>query len=127
MVVIDPHLARGASNRGLTFHDRGGPYGRRTKSAKRVGRRRRDGLPVGALVVPTSIHEDRASELMVEHQTRQGVSRSLTAASDARAAWRSRSEHHNFGNRLAPVARIATTLRHLSRGPGRRCPVALAA
>ena len=28
MVVIDTHLARGASNGGLTFHDRGGPYGR---------------------------------------------------------------------------------------------------
>jgi putative transposase len=36
-VVIDTHLARGASNGGLTFHDRGGPYGR-TKGAKRVGR-----------------------------------------------------------------------------------------
>jgi hypothetical protein len=28
MVVIDTHLARGASNGGFTFHDRGGPYGR---------------------------------------------------------------------------------------------------
>lgn len=27
MVVIDTHLARGASNGGFTFHDRGGPYG----------------------------------------------------------------------------------------------------
>jgi len=35
MVVIDTHLARGASNGGLTFHGRGGPYGR-TKGAKRV-------------------------------------------------------------------------------------------
>ena len=35
MVVIDTHLARGASNGGFTFHDRGGPYGR-TKGAKRV-------------------------------------------------------------------------------------------
>lgn len=35
MVVIDTHLARGASNGGGTFHDRGGPYGR-TKGAKRV-------------------------------------------------------------------------------------------
>jgi IS605 OrfB family transposase len=26
MVVIDTHLARGASNGGLTFHDRGGPF-----------------------------------------------------------------------------------------------------
>ena len=35
MIVIDTHLARGASNGGFTFHDRGGPYGR-TKGAKRV-------------------------------------------------------------------------------------------
>jgi putative transposase len=28
MVVIDAHLARGASHGGLSFHDRGGPYGR---------------------------------------------------------------------------------------------------
>jgi putative transposase len=34
MVVIDTHLARGATNGGFTFHDRGGPYGR-TKGAKR--------------------------------------------------------------------------------------------
>src|SRR5690606_39421578 len=27
MVVIDTHLARGASNGGFTFHDRGRPYG----------------------------------------------------------------------------------------------------
>ena len=31
------------------------------------------GLPVGALAVPASIHENRASELMLEHLTRQGV------------------------------------------------------
>ena len=35
MLVIDTHLARGASNGGATFHDRGGPYGR-TKGAKRI-------------------------------------------------------------------------------------------
>jgi hypothetical protein len=28
MVVIDTHLARGASNGGVTFHNQGGPYGR---------------------------------------------------------------------------------------------------
>jgi transposase len=31
------------------------------------------GLPVGALVVPASTHEDRVSQLMLEHLTRQGV------------------------------------------------------
>lgn len=34
MVLIDAHLARGASNGGFPFHDRGGPYGR-TRGAKR--------------------------------------------------------------------------------------------
>ena len=31
------------------------------------------GLPVAALVVPASTHENRASELMLEHLGRQGV------------------------------------------------------
>lgn len=35
MIVIDTHLARGASNGGFSFHDRGRPYGR-TRGAKRV-------------------------------------------------------------------------------------------
>ena len=72
MVVIDTHLARGASNGGFTFHDRGGPYGR-TKGAKRVVAVDVTGLPVGALVVPASTHENRASELMLEYLTQQGV------------------------------------------------------
>ncbi len=72
MVVIDTHLARGASNGGLTFHDRGGPYGR-TKGAKRIVAVDVTGLPVGALVVPASTHENRASELMLEHLGQQGV------------------------------------------------------
>lgn len=72
MVVIDTHLARGASNGGSTFHDRGGPYGR-TKGAKRVVAVDVTGLPVAAVVVPASTHENRASELMLEHLTQQGV------------------------------------------------------
>ncbi len=72
MVVIDTHLARGASNGGFTFHDRGGPYGR-TKGAKRIVAVDVTGLPVAALVVPASTHENRASELMLEHLDRQGV------------------------------------------------------
>ena len=72
MVVIDTHLARGASNGGFTFHDRGGPYGR-TKGAKRVVAVDVTGLPVGALVVPASCHENRTTELMLEHLKRQGV------------------------------------------------------
>jgi hypothetical protein len=35
------------------------------------------GLPVGALVVPTSTHENRTSEVVLEHLTRQGVTERL--------------------------------------------------
>jgi len=72
MVVIDTHLARGASNGGFTFHDRGGPYGA-TKGAKRVVAVDVTRLAVGALVVAACTHENRASELMLEHLTQQGV------------------------------------------------------
>ncbi|HQR28368.1 MULTISPECIES: transposase [Nocardioides] len=71
-VVIDTHLARGASNGGLTFHERGGPYGR-TKGAKRFVAVEVTSLPVAALVVPASTHENRTSDLMLEHLDRQGV------------------------------------------------------
>ena len=98
MVVIDTHLARGASNGGFTFHDRGGPYGR-TKGATRVVDV--TGLPVAALVVPASTHENRASELMLEHLARQGatdrlelvlVDRGVTATAAARTLGR----HHDL-------------------------------
>jgi putative transposase len=76
MVVIDTHLARGASNGGFTFHDRGGPYGR-TKGAKRVVAVDVTGLLVAAVVVPASTHENRATELMLGNLTRQGVTNRL--------------------------------------------------
>jgi hypothetical protein len=72
MVVIDTHLARGASNGGFTFHDRGGPYGR-TKGAKRIVAVDVTGLPVGALVLPASTHENGTTGLMLKHLTEQGV------------------------------------------------------
>ena len=72
MVDIDTHLARGASNGGDTFHDRGSPYGR-TKGAKRIVAVDVTGLPVGALVVPASTHENRASAVMLGHLDRQGL------------------------------------------------------
>jgi hypothetical protein len=52
------------------FHDRGGPYGR-TKGAQRVVAVDVTGLPVGALVVPASAHENRTGEVMLQHLTRQ--------------------------------------------------------
>jgi hypothetical protein len=71
MVVIDTHLACGASNGGFTFHDRGGPYGA-AKSATGVVALEVTGLPVGALVAAASTHEYPAGELMLEHLTQQG-------------------------------------------------------
>ena len=72
MVVIDTHVARGSSNGGATFHDRGGPFGR-TKGAKRVVAVDITGLPVGALVVPASMHENLSTELALEHLSGQGL------------------------------------------------------
>lgn len=98
-VVVDTHLARGASNGGFTFHDRGGPYGR-TKGAKRVVAVDVTGLPVAALVVPASTHENRASELMLEHLTEQGVTGRLELVLVDRgvtaAAARTLGRHHDL-------------------------------
>lgn len=72
MVIIDTHLARGASNGGSSFHDRGGAYGR-TKGTKGVLAVDVTGLPLGPLVVPASTHENRTTELKLGHLARQGV------------------------------------------------------
>jgi len=105
MVVIDTHLARGASNGGLTFHDRGGPYGR-TEGRQAIVAVDVTGPPVGALVVHASTHENQASALMLEHLTRQGVpgrlelvlvDRGVTAAA-ARTLGRSRRLAKSFEN-----------------------------
>ncbi|MCW2827847.1 MAG: transposase family protein, partial [Marmoricola sp.] len=45
----------------------------RTKGAKRVVAVDVTGLPVGALVVPASTHENRTSEVMLEHLNLHGV------------------------------------------------------
>ncbi len=75
MVVIDSHLARGASNGGCTFHDRGGPYGR-TEGVRRV-------VAVDGPARPW-VHSpcrppprERASELMLEHLAGQAVAERL--------------------------------------------------
>jgi putative transposase len=125
MVVIDTHLARGASNGGFTFHDRGGPYGR-TKGAKRVVAVDVTGLPVGALVVPASTHENRASALMLEHLTQQGVTgrlelvlvdRGVTAAGRAprwRAARRTGWDVHSPAwNHPSVVPNMSNSGQHL--------------
>jgi hypothetical protein len=109
-VVIDTHLARGAANGGSTFHDRGSPYGR-TKGARRVIAVDVTGLPVAALVVLASTHENRTSELILEHLSRQGVTDRLELVLVDRGARPPRPlpapgevvrEHHHLGDRLAP-------------------------
>jgi putative transposase len=72
MVVIDSQLARDASQGGVTFHDRGGPYGA-TKGAKRVVAVDVTGMPVGGIVVPASTTESRATEMLLERLTDLGV------------------------------------------------------
>ena len=60
MLVVDSHMARGASSGGVTFHDRGGKFGS-VKGAKRVVAVDVTGLPVAATVVPASTHDNEAT------------------------------------------------------------------
>ena len=71
MVVIDTHLARGASNGGATFHNQGGPYGR-TNGAKRIVCVDVTGLPLCVRAVPASTSEAKAVELILEDLSRTG-------------------------------------------------------
>lgn len=76
MVVIDTHLARGASNGGVTFHNQGGPYGR-TNGAKRIVCVDVTGLPLCVRVVLASTSEARAVELTLEDLARAGTDERL--------------------------------------------------
>ena len=105
MVVIDTHLARGASNGGRTFHDRGGPYGR-TNGAKRVVAVDVTGLPVAALALPASTHENRTTDLMLRHISELGagerlelalVDRGVTAAAAGKLTRRHKVEVRRVG------------------------------
>lgn len=71
MVIIDTHLARGESNGGATFHDRGGPYGA-TKGAKRAVAVDVTGLPLAATVLPASTHENSTTEVLLDVLGEQG-------------------------------------------------------
>lgn len=76
MVVIDTHLARGASNGGATFHNQGGPYGR-TNGAKRIVCVDVTGLPLFVRVVPASTSEASAVEQILDDLTRAGADERL--------------------------------------------------
>jgi putative transposase len=69
MVVVDTHLARGASNGGRTFHDRGGPYGA-TNGAKRAIAVDVTGLPLAARVLPASLHENDTTDALLDEVAR---------------------------------------------------------
>ena len=104
LLVIDTHLARGASQGGATFHDRGGPYGA-TLGAKRVVAVDVTGMPVGAVLVPASTTESRATELLLEHLEELGVTGRLELVlvdrgTSARAA---RSLGQRFGCQVRRV------------------------
>jgi transposase/SAM-dependent methyltransferase len=72
MVVIDTHLARGASNGGLTFHNQGGPYGR-TNGSKRIVCVDVTGLPLCVRVVPASTSEASAVEQILNDLAHSGA------------------------------------------------------
>jgi putative transposase len=92
------------------------------------------GLPVGALVVPASTHENRASELMLEHLDRQGATDRLELALVDRGvtagAARTLGRHHDIQVRrvgwddkqptFRPIRRMARRGRHGRPGRSRR-------
>ena len=76
MVVIDTHLARGASNGGATFHNQGGPDGR-TNGVKRIVCVDVTGLPLCVRVVPASTSEASAVEQILDDPARCGADERL--------------------------------------------------
>jgi len=76
MVVIDTHLARGASHGGVTLHNQGGPYGR-TNGAKRIVCVDVTGLTLCVRAVPASTSEARAVELILEDLALSGADERL--------------------------------------------------
>lgn len=57
--------ARGASNGGKTFHNRGGPYSA-TKGARRAIAVDIAGLPLAARVLPASLHENHTTAALLK-------------------------------------------------------------
>ncbi len=76
MVVVDTHLARGASTGGRTFHDRGGPYGA-TKGAKRAIAVDVTGLPLAARVLRAGTPENDTTAALLADLAAQGQDRRL--------------------------------------------------
>ena len=104
MVGIGTHLARGASNGGVTPHDLGGPYGR-TNGAERVVAVDVCGLPVAARVVPASTPEARAVELLLEDMTAAGQAErlELVLVDRGTSKWAAARISARFGVEVRPV------------------------
>jgi len=103
MVVIDTHLARGGSRGGITFHDRGGPYGR-TNGAKRAIAVDVTGLPLAARVVSASTAEQVAAGMLLHDMNAAGQSDRLElvmldSGTSVKAA-RAMSARHGVEERL---------------------------
>lgn len=77
LVTIDSSLARGASNGGPTFHQRGGPFGA-TNGAKRVIAVDVTGLAVAGLVLPANVTETQAVVELLDWMRLLGASDRLT-------------------------------------------------
>jgi transposase len=132
MLVIDTHLARGASNGGATFHDQVGPYGR-TKGAQpcrggRCDRAARAGARGPWVTEPAARKRDLRHGVEVRRVGwgRQAVRvpthpACLASRGRPRPLGRSRRLANSFENTTSSatgwlhVACIATTLRHVSR------------
>jgi putative transposase len=104
MVVIDSQLARGASRGGLTFHDRGGPYGM-TKGAKRVIAVDVTGLPLVARVVPASTSEQVCVERLLDDMFDSGQASRLELVLVDRGTSKTAAKRlsHKFGVEVRPV------------------------
>jgi len=131
MVIIDTHLARGASGGGQTFHDRGGPYGA-TKGAKRAVAVDVTGMALVAAVLPPSTHANVTTETLLgvlhdQGQTKRfqlvlvdrGVTVRAARSLSKRAALEVRRVGHDKGrHKFVPLAyawRVEVSHGHLLR------------
>ncbi len=117
MVVVDTHLGRGASQGGRTFHDRGGPYGS-TNGAKRAIAVDITGLPLAAVALPASTHENHTTAALLDAMSDRDqddrlqlvlVDRGVTTAgakklSDARGLEVRRVGHEQKTGTFVPLA-----------------------
>jgi putative transposase len=125
MVVMDTHLARGASNGGDTFHARGGPRGA-TKGAKRCVAVDVTGLPLAVAVVPALMHENDTTRLLLEQLQANGQADRLTLVKVDRGVTRKAATVMGtaFGVTVERVGHAKTRLAPLTADPAAGVPTA---